>query len=262
MNLNRNTLNDSSVKVGGDNVEATFLDFSQEVTKVLGKRKIAESKINEIISLLPKKPCPDQQVGKIGEIFQKECGVCSNPFRRDEIIYSDQKRVVIILESPHEKEYQQIDKDWEPIGPACGCTGCRLARNWRNVFGDRFLDSELILMNVIRFQCSLASAGSYKKYKNAILKGCLENEMFVSDFKNRVLKLRNKRTVFINACTGGGGRSSANKKVSGFLSSWKIDAVSLWHPSVWICPKVVEKQHDRISTCFPETDTLEYRTTL
>ena len=225
-----------------------FEAFKQVVRSVLQ----GCDSIDEIIDAIPHAPCENQQVGLIGEIVKRICDPCRVPFERKEIVYDKRKRVVVILESPHKYEFCKAkDGKWEPIGPACYCTGCRLARNWQDVFGNRFDDCELVLVNAVRFQCSLAAAGKYEKYKDEIIRHCLEVEELRSDFAESLTNLISQDTSFVNACTGKiGDCDSVHGRVSSILEGLEIKALNLAHPSSWRCLRNVTAQKRRVEAYY------------
>lgn len=227
-----------------------FGAFSKIVKDVIGNEG------EDILKNVPQVPCPDQSVGIVSGMSKGVHALCGASFKRCRIDYSacpqDGKirRVVIILESPHKDEFCMQGRNWKSIGPACGCTGCLLARNWKAVFGNRLDDCELVLANVVQYQCSLASAGQYKKYKNRILRRCMGNDVFKRYFKTRIEWLGGRNCVFVNACTGGVSQSSAHSKVTEWLKELSVNPLELTHPSSWTYPKIVNEQHVKAEAFF------------
>ena len=239
-------------------IEERSRAFVDVVCAVLGKDDSIEESGEEIVQKIPKRHCPDQSVGIVAEICERVIDPCDVPFKRDDVDYGESKanvgingRVVVVLESPHKYEFRKHGKDWTPVGPACCCTGCRLARNWRKIFDERFDERELVLVNAVQYQCSLAAAGSkYKRFKDEIVWQCLSNEILKDDFETRIQALNGGGVFFVNACTGWGKAGSAHEKVADILKECKITALDLSHPSSWRCPKDVKAQRKKVVEFF------------
>lgn len=198
---------------------------------------------DDLCDMIPCDPCTDQQVGNVGELckqYEESKQIC---FVRKEIEHSVRPRVVVVLESPHKDEYYKTGDHWIAIGPACGCTGCRLIRNWHTIFGQRFDGYELVLVNAIQYQCSLASIGEhFKRYKDKIVSECLWLKSFQKDFLDRIISLSSQNVVFINACTRGNFESGARSRISKLLKSKGIKFLCVDHPSSWFTSAMVERQ--------------------
>ena len=166
-------------------------------------RNIAENVLSDILQKLPGL-CPDQYVGQIKEsedwneftrkpVFNDEWEVINIP--------KDDKIMIMILESPHKDEFKG------EIGPAKGPTGRNIRKHINDIFGKKYEDYHLILMNAIPFQCSLGieSSGSIR---DTVFAEAWKNDIIGRTFfKVRLKKLldsRNgKNVVVVNACTQG-----------------------------------------------------------
>lgn len=232
--------------------------FVDVVRAVLGEGDSVKDSVEKVVQKIPQKYCPDQTVGIVAEICKRVIKSCDAPFKRDDVAYCDrevnertEKRIVVILESPHKYEFRKCGKGLIPNGPACYCTGCRLARNWRKLFGRRFDKHELILVNAVQYQCSLAAAGiKYKKFKDKIVCRCLNEKPLRDDLETRLQALKGDNTFFVNACTGGVKKGTAHTKVADILNDCKITALDLSHPSSWRCPKDVNAQRKKVGEFF------------
>ena len=156
-------------------------EFVRAVEGTLSGILLGDVGVEQILEMLPRDPCPDQAMGKVKTIRQRIGDVCNVPFERKNDVPGDSALVVVILESPNKDEYRLRNGKWISIGPACGCTGCLLLRHWHEVFGTRFDEYELVIMNVVQYQCSLASAGQYKRYKDEIVHRCLACTLIADD---------------------------------------------------------------------------------
>ena len=167
--------------------------------------------------------------------------------------------LVLLLESPHEKEYANgcIDR---PLVPALGTTGRNIRdylipiiRNCNHLYN--LLEPEVmvrvIIANPIQFQCSLKSVIQYrnahdkqewKQVRNVVWKALWNREAIQRDFRERLINYH--PDFIINACThdkgcGGrclNGRSFGCRKrrvrllLENFCSAKKYEAN---HPVTW-----------------------------
>ncbi|MDY0278396.1 MAG: hypothetical protein RBQ97_09980 [Acholeplasma sp.] len=154
------------------------------------------------------------------------------------------EKIVIILESPHKDEYKVLLPD--PL-PAIGGTGRKLHSFFPEVFLKSGLDNligfekakyEVILMNIIQYQCSLGA--STKLYRDRVFKELWKNKFVYDSFENR-LKQYNPR-IIMNLSTDI-GKIEAKKALENInkneLGSILIEGP---HPSSWNIPrlKIVE----------------------
>lgn len=99
--------------------------------------------------------CPDQSVGLIGK-FDSYQDFSRISLKGDYIGAPDAEGcVVLVLESPHTSEYRTKNGRLIPIGPANGCTGCRIRRYFNSITKGKYDKYEMILVNVIQYPCSL-----------------------------------------------------------------------------------------------------------
>ena len=162
------------------------------------KIKEIEDKIKEI-SLshlsIPSTPCGDQFVFILGKDK-----VEFKDWKRKEVRESENKKLIIILESPHKDEYKN---EAEPE-PAKGKTGENIA-NFLNIVLKTLPSDEydVILMNAIQYQCSMGVPTNFFRTLSFV---ALWFDGGKEDFEARLRKLKlTKYDVVINACTVGGG---------------------------------------------------------
>lgn len=153
------------------------------------------------------------------------------------------KKIAIILESPHHKEF---DKEYGNH-PALGTTGEKINNllpdllnryvptsidNSGNSLYDSLYDIldddyEIILVNPIQFSCSQGL--SNKNFKDNVFKNCFKNDDFVANFKQRISYLN--PDIIINCSTSG-----VKKLVWKLIKETKLSKKLLLettHPSVW-----------------------------
>lgn len=197
-----------------------------------------ESQFIKLRDAINTKECPDQYVGKIDEICYQinEFNPRNNgrkEFNRinvDEYILNHPKRsgnVILILESPHIAEFQ----DRNHQGPAQGPTGTNIRIYLREILDNLGIDYQgrgLILMNAIRYQCSLG-----------LPTDCVRDEIFLkvwnnggeNDFMQRLENLYQKGDVLINCCTTGKGKRGL---VTRAINNSGINSlITGSHPSFW-----------------------------
>lgn len=184
-------------------------DFENAVLAVKPKLK---NRIDCILTLR----CPDQWVGMAewtegGFKFLGAKADLDFSFRRDlNACDIPDKRLVVILESPHKDEFD-IQQD-KAHGPARGASGRNIRSSlnfptfeFRNHANLRIGDSyALVLMNAIPYQCSLGS--NLRKYDgrldcNTVFRECWK--MGRLDFAGRLETAVTSETLLINACTKG-----------------------------------------------------------
>ena len=180
---------------------------------------------------MPYSPCPDQMVGKI-RCFKdkKRCDFTireSIEYGTPSLTPPAERVVLIILESPHIDEFD----NGSPIGPACGCTGCRIRKYFSQIFGVVYDDCALVLLNAFRFQCSLGL--SDVNLKNRIIRACKKDTDFKDDLKRRINGVKERFSVqmFVNAsgcvCEG------FVDKVLNDLEVDKTRVKQIRHPALW-----------------------------
>lgn len=167
--------------------------------------------------------CPDIVVGKDGVFwFEKaERKKHKNDLYEGLLVSKkNEKRIVIILESPHKDEFKKSIKkddffdDECEANPALGRTGIKL----QEYFNDKVVREKLkieghycvILMNSVQYQCSLGE--KTKLYRDCIwLKYWFEKET-LNSFEQRLNEY--KPNIVVNLCTKGNykGRRSHLEK--------------------------------------------------
>jgi hypothetical protein len=188
--------------------------------------------------------CPDMFVGKIENLHKSSsfsyCKITDTP-NAGMVNQEGRKAILLILESPHKEEYKE-----EPIEPAKGCTGCAIRTYFRQIFGDDCNSYDLVLLNLVQYQCSQGMATRGKKsIKNTVLAKLLEGapkeNIFVQNFVERVrAAMRIYETcVIINACPFTKiNNQELNKQVDAWLNSalgssaYKLIS-DAGHPSAW-----------------------------
>lgn len=219
-----------------------FACYMDVVGKALEQRGVSADEFSQIRQNVPNVACEDQYVGIVKswenwrEDFTKRLSV------RDRL---GGRCVVYVLESPNVAEYSRNETNqWRSNGPASGCTGCRLRRYWNEVCKMRFDGCQLILCNVVQFQCSLESClelvdgVKLKGIKDVVFRHCIKDETgcFWTSFAKRIKKivrLCDNNVDYVYACTAGIGKSS-RKKIGQFLmnaTSGKVYETT--HPSSW-----------------------------
>lgn len=192
-----------------------LLDFENAVNQALEKPPI-----NYI-----RHSCPDQFVGLINQIeISSNDFPCRKPVN-DDVVPGNV--VVLILESPHQKEFTS------PFGPAKGLTGKHIRRYLREVIADRVSDEfGLLLINAIENQCSLGCPT--KKYRDAVFLQAWE--MYGENkFIIKLQELYNRhKTFIINACTKGKDGGLRELVEKGVLDSvGHRSDVRITHPVSW-----------------------------
>jgi hypothetical protein len=217
--------------------------FKQVVEIVMNKF------IEKVVCKKPTAPCPDQYVGTISEFkLTKDGGKGDFPVRIDvpgSDIIKGVKCMIMILESPHTDEF---DVGKVPIGPAKGPTGTNIrnAEHWNAVFGEEYREFGLVLVNAIRYQCSLG-----------ISTDCVRDEVFIEmwngggreEFHERLLKIVKKGDVIANCCTAGKDRKlrelvqaelvNLNNKL---MAKGVSKLIRRTHPSSWGRSKKLENK--------------------
>lgn len=142
--------------------------------------------------------CPDKYVGFVKDNVGRRGGFARNVnaclCKRNDVA----RRVILILESPHIKEFEG---EGAPR-PACGYSGSRIRNCWRRIFGQRYDDCKLIIMNVIQFQCSLGFSPLQPLLRDHVFKAMFKGGVR-QDFIDRVCKYKRDCDILILAVTKG-----------------------------------------------------------
>ncbi|MFR5642725.1 MAG: hypothetical protein ACLTK7_06130 [Clostridium paraputrificum] len=154
------------------------------------------------------------------------------------------KSIVIILESPHQYEYNE---DFEPIAPAQGATGkgiefyiefiiYHLIKRENIILDDD--EYNVIICNPVQYQSSLyhlhnnSIEGKYKTLRNRVWKKLFDDET-KKDFINRVKSYNPK--LIINACTYELKNYVQKELDKEFSQSSDVEMIKSYHPSSWGC---------------------------
>lgn len=223
--------------------------FNEIVQSVLANRRVPAGDIARIVATIPDVPCRDQYVGHIQKWTEKA-------FEKRKLAYGkgsvEGNTVILVLESPNDKEFVQVDGAWRSRGPARHCTGCRLREFWKDVFGDEYDGWNLYLLNAVRYQCSLSAARSIIKIlKNTdvdvedieteVICNCLadSSKIFTNCLEmrlNRLLNRMSSRVVLVNASTKKGcGKyyRSISKVLLNCANDQVNEVYAAKHPSSW-----------------------------
>ena len=136
----------------------------------------------------------------------------------------DLPTIVLLLESPHEKEY---DENNNPIAPAMGSTGTNLDKYLCSVLSCirhsiRNGSSRIILSNPVQFQTSLHMIlhEMNREVRDAVWNALWCHPYIRNRFESRMRAYN--PYIIINACTGGENPRGLKRKVSDFLQEAQI----------------------------------------
>ncbi len=172
--------------------------------------------------------CPDQYVGKISDFSnsQKDFPERTTPSKRP-----NQKCLLMILESPHTKEFNG------ELGPAKGKTGDSIRKWIKDAVGIPNIDDYgLIIINAIQYQCSLGKSTN-----------CYRDEMFMKSWNNfgennfleRLNNIYRNDDMIVNCCTKGNiTNNELRKKVHETIVNMdrintNVVLLRRTHPSSW-----------------------------
>ena len=214
--------------------------------------------------------CPDQYVGKIAD-FKNEKKEVKEDFPVRVNIFAGQtadvcikfssyeKIMILILESPHQDEF---DKNGNPIGPACSTTGLHIRKYICDIFGNGYKGYHLVLMNAIPFQCSLGLSLNNNKQNlnrrdNLFEKIWHKDEnIFKNFFVNRLtiltelFKSKPGNFVIANCCTKGySEKSPLYQYVSEAIDTTGLKYIQLDHPAIiWNTKKARERLREKVKS--------------
>lgn len=234
-------LDDAKVKYGEDSKQVIFVNCA-----IAGIKASKNDGFDIEIGHFSYEFCPDQYVGKVclkkeqwdrKPIFN-DAGTLSIPGNSIGV-------VIFVLESPHKYEFDK--KTHAPIGPAEGKTGSSLAEMSRVLDFYPYRNYELILMNVIPFQCSLGV--NPEKFRDEVFaevwdeknqKIKIGESFFEKRLRSLLKALNEKNVVIVNACTAGRERQKKVQKnierVTG--DNVKVTLLQTSHPSSWSIPEL------------------------
>lgn len=184
--------------------------------------------------------CPDQIVGSIkvtdGKIHNPSSNCAGNDFLERINLPSNltqtSRNIILILESPHIKEFEGAPRPAAGNGP--GEAGYAIRNLFSAVCSIHELSNgnySLILMNAIQYQCSL---GNINKYRDNVFIKCW-SEFAENNFLDRLTEIYKKDDLIINACTVGNNKELKLRTLVGKSIS-KINPTSvltLEHPASW-----------------------------
>lgn len=137
----------------------------------------------------------------------------------------DNKRILLILESPHIAEYN--DKN-NPV-PANGITGSNIESIFGDVIKILFYDKkitegiyDIYVMNAIQYQTSLGEDTKKHRTINFLI---LWHKGGKEDFENRLRKVLLDDTIIMNACTIG-NKIENKEEGRNFLTKFKIKNIN------------------------------------
>lgn len=200
----------------------------------LSVAKKACCEYNAIVSP-QKKPCPDMWFGSI-----KTLSVDNAKPIREGLRKTKECRVVLVLESPHVREY----KDITAIRPIQGQTGKNLEKMLLDVLGEQYSEYQLFVVNAIRYQCSQGlrlRVGMNGEIKDFVFGNLLRKESFKNDLIGRLGKIYRPNTdIVINACTDSrawnlnkGNKDMVRDLLRQLCMSKPESYHELPHPAVW-----------------------------
>lgn len=169
--------------------------------------------------------CPDQYVGLIAD--NKANGALLR--RQPASMRSTDRAVLLVLESPHTKEFEG------DLGPARGPTGANIARFIEEVPGLADVGRlPLLLVNAVQYQCSLGKKTI--RYRDRVFRAVWENGGR-EDFASRIRAIYRTGDLVVCSCTKGAmtGRDELRRLVYGALCDALPAAIVLRrsHPAKW-----------------------------
>ena len=240
-----------------------FAVYQNSVRRIL--QGILESGAQTKSIYFSNEQCPDQIVAKIGVSLSEEKirvefieSIKTRHQRQtvttlDKLVYHRKSvplldmdrefpRIVLILESPHKNEFNQTDAGNATNGPAYGTTGDNINRYLPELLEKIMADSmdckqkyyELVLVNVIQYQCSLGEATT--KHRDRIFWECWKHKEVRGDFRDRLkcaIGFNKSESIVINCCTTGRFTRSNHDLVNILLDDMDVCFFESTHPSCW-----------------------------
>lgn len=172
----------------------------------------------------------------------------------DKIREENNPTICLVLESPHEKEY---DSKGKPLGPALSTTGKNIREHLKDILNDAIKNRvisipdgkySLLLIEAVSYQCS--NAQSLKIKENKENRDKVFTEVWENGGKENFLKrIGNADPILIiNSCTGGiknvDDVNYLNGKIKGLLvlAGYDEKTVNSSHPSSsWFWKKGLKK---------------------
>lgn len=189
--------------------------------------------------------CGDQSVGRVGSACQKGL----NDFPKEAIKWISgvpyepgraKRRLILVLESPHVKEFEIENGQMMPKGPAKGKTGSAIRSHLTKML-DSIDDYELILMNAIQFRCSLGrdlnrttSIGQKNIHlKNLLFEELIRKEEFADNLEHRIRLVYRQKSddIVMNAASMNTCRSCCVSRIVARVTGFC--ACGVGHPTGW-----------------------------
>lgn len=144
---------------------------------------------------LERRACPDQYVGLIADLAgAKNFSIRQSLAERPPGV----RCLILILESPHKREYASQPNGESVPCPANGATGRNIAKHLPTMGFERGLG--LILFNAIPFQCSLGQRPFMHRDAEFLKLWLGGGESY---FIDRLRKVFREGDIFMNCCTKG-----------------------------------------------------------
>lgn len=162
---------------------------------------------------------------------------------------SGQRAVIVVIESPHVDEFDQISGRWQAVGPLQ--KRAPFVDHFQSNIGSHtpvFCGNDLvILMNAVQYQCSLGLPLQGHRQnaiqRDRIFKACWSHGANI-DFTKRLAAVYRAGDVIVNACTG--TMFNVRKRQTGHISNdlkWLVETAIMAalphhrHPGVYPCRK-------------------------
>ena len=158
-------------------------------------------KISAATEMFNSQICPDITVGYCkGKKIKTWFSIEERKKNKNDLVIKEQwagKTIVVVLESPHKKEYAA-----DYVSPALGKTGKNLQDKFSDIIREFIKDNEqyrIILMNSIQYQCSLGVSTTL--YRDNIWLKLWYKEQLDNNFKDRIKEY--SPDIVFNFCTQG-----------------------------------------------------------
>ena len=179
--------------------------------------------------------CPDQYVGQVGANGYRGCpGTNDFECRRPPEPGRDRDPIILVLESPHKREYPPR----QTPRPANGTTGTHIRRHLQIALCKLDLSAlrPLILVNAIQHQCS---AGVIPRaHRDELFQRMWQKRCVKDDFSRRLREYIGSSENFqvVNACTQGKCSPELWRLVEEKISTTlgRCSHLSIPHPGSWI----------------------------
>jgi hypothetical protein len=185
-------------------------------------------------------PCADRLTPTFDNLYNDSQNGKPISLAEESIVDTDTaSRIVLILESPHTKEYEHVTNDstGNIIGtaePARGDTGININKYFVPLIEKLKLDDWRIgLLNPIQYSCSFGGSLSTKS-KNRIFNKLMQQKEFRLSFKKRLQIMCGNEHILLNCCT-----YRNNEIIDELLTDFGFNTyVRMSHPS---SPKFIQQ---------------------